>query len=91
MAILQDMSKEQLIAMIGAMQQPKSGNGIKVFALGTANKDGVPYKGTLGVKTGRVGYTVLYASQWLKLLDKADAIRECIDANKDKLSWKESD
>jgi hypothetical protein len=71
-----------------ALKQSKSNGNIKVFALGEQSKEGVPYKGTLGVKVGR-NYSVLYASQWLKLLDMADEIRKTIETNKARLSWKE--
>jgi hypothetical protein len=30
----------------------------------------------------------LYASQWLKILDHAEAIRQFIEANRAKLAWK---
>jgi hypothetical protein len=94
MATLQDLSNKsqaELIEMLLAAQAKANGergNGIKIFALGTSNKDGVPYKGTVGVRTGK-NYTVLYASQWLEVLDKADDIRKAIEDNKAMLSWKE--
>jgi hypothetical protein len=98
MTILQDLSLDgtELMAELNrlrlenaALKQAKSnGNGIKVFALGESSKEGIPYKGTLGVKVGK-NYNVLYASQWLKLLDMADEIRQTIETNKARLSWKE--
>jgi hypothetical protein len=94
MTILNDQTKptyDQLFAMLqdakAKLAEGKS-NGIKIFALGTSNKDGVEYKGTVGVRVGR-NYTVLYPSQWLAVLDKADDIRKVIEDNKAVLSWKE--
>jgi hypothetical protein len=96
MAVLQDQTKptyDQLLAMLQDAKaklaaKDSGGNGIKVYALGTVNKDGVPYKGTIGVRVGK-NYCVLYASQWLDVLDKADDIRKAIEDNKAVLSWKE--
>jgi hypothetical protein len=96
MSILNDQTKptyDQLFAMLqdakAKLAANSGGNGIKIHALGTNNKDGTPAKGTVGVRVGRHS-VVLYPSQWLDILDnRADDIRKTIEDNKAVLSWKE--
>jgi len=94
MTILQDLSqlsREQLEAMVRAMNGKPQGKGIVVNALGTVSPHtGKPYKGTVSVYVGRNPVT-LYPAQWRKLLAKAADIETVIEANKDRLSWKEGD
>lgn len=82
MTILADqlsaLSKEQLIAMIeSAKKQQTSRITFKVSEKGALCVYGL----------GRFPVT-LYASQWERLLDQADAIRAFAKANADKLATK---
>jgi hypothetical protein len=78
MTVLKDLSQEQLIAMVQALQAKQSaGNGFKV-----TEKGGVSVYGL-----GRFPVT-LYASQWENLFDKVEALKAFIATNKDKLAVK---
>jgi hypothetical protein len=97
--VLKDLSQEQLIALVEKLQsKPKGRNGIVVHALGTVRKGKVngketmvPCKGNISVYgLGRFPVT-LYASQWERLLDLGDDIRQAIADNRDVLASKEED
>lgn len=47
--------------------------------------------GGVCVRHGSRFPTTLYASQWLRVLDHADAIRAFIEANRSALAWKTQD
>lgn len=83
MAILQsnlsNLSKEQLIAQIEAMQKAAAGK----VTLKVTEKGGVSLYGM-----GRFPVT-LYASQWDKLLANVDTIKAFLEANRSKLATKD--
>jgi hypothetical protein len=81
MTILADLSQDQLIAMVQALQakvQKNTANGFKV-----TDKGGVSVYGL-----GRFPVT-LYKSQWEALFEKVDALKAFLEANSDKLAVKE--
>lgn len=103
MAILQDNTKptyEMLLAMMAkqqaeldALKAAKHTNGIS-FKVNEFVKDpetGKLVPGSRGLSIYGLGKRPLfaYASQWLRILDKADDLRAFIEANRDKLAWKE--
>lgn len=75
--ILQDLSKEQLIAMLEASRK------LSRISLKVTDKGGLSAYGL-----GRFPVT-LYRSQWERLLAEADTIRAFIAANSDRLVVKE--
>jgi hypothetical protein len=81
MTILADLSQDQLIAMVQALQtkvQKNTPNGFRVTPKGGVSVYGL----------GRFPIT-LYKSQWEGLFDKIDALKAFIEANSDKLAVKE--
>ena len=77
---LADLSKADLLAMIEALKaQPQRGLSLKVSEKGALCLYGM----------GRWPVT-LYASQWERLLDHADAIRAALAANAHVLTRKET-
>jgi hypothetical protein len=89
MAILQD--QKAILAQLEALKaenarlkakaEARQTVSIKVHALGTKDKNGEDCKGNISVYgLGRFPVT-LYASQWTKLLDKADELRQVIEVN----------
>jgi len=70
---------ERLRRQIAELQsQPKGRVSFKVSEKGCVSIYGMNMRGIH-----------LYASQWLKILEHADAIRAFIEANKSSLAWKE--
>ena len=85
MTILQSMTPEQELAYLRAENErlrknKATTNGIKVSPKGCVAVYGL----------GRFP-VVLYASQWQALLDRADEVREFIEANRGRLAWKDTD
>jgi hypothetical protein len=86
MTILQDLSQDQMLAMIAKLQadnaalkaKANGGNGFKV-----TDKGGVSVYGL-----GRFPVT-LYRSQWEALFGKVEALKAFIEANADKLAVRE--
>lgn len=76
MAILQDMTKEQLIALVQAANAPRK------ITMKVGEKGGLSVYGL-----GRFPVT-LYRGQWERLLDEADGIRAFLTANASLLSVK---
>ena len=80
MAILQDMSKEQLIAEINRLKaKTSSGPVVKVWPLGETrtNADGevIQNKGNVCVYGLQRTPVTLYPSQWLRLFTVVDQIK----------------
>jgi hypothetical protein len=81
--ILQDLTQAQLIAKYEALQaQLKAANASRKLSFKVSEKGCVSVYGmnSRGVH--------LYATQWGKILDNAEAIRAFISANKELLSFK---
>jgi len=79
MAILQDLSQQQLIEMVQRLQA----RGQRKATLKVSDKGAVSMYGL-----GRFPVT-LYRGQWERLLDMAQDIRDFIEDNSDRLSVKE--
>jgi hypothetical protein len=80
-------SYEDLMAMVAQQQAAMTLLQAQLQAKQTLTLK-VSEKGALSLYgMGRFPVT-LYAAQWLRLLDAADQVREFIEANKAKLSWK---
>lgn len=76
---LTQLSREELIAQINALKSQNSGRvTFKVSEKGCVSVYGLNIRGIH-----------LYASQWLRILDHADAIRAFIEANRKSLAWKD--
>jgi hypothetical protein len=74
-------SYEELKAQIAALKAKEQRSGTMSFKV--SDKGGVSVYGL-----GRFPVT-LYYEQWIRLLDKAQDLREFLEANKDKLKLKE--
>ena len=74
-------SYDELKAKLAALESKQQGGGSMSFKIG--DKGGVSVYGI-----GRFPVT-LYYEQWIKLLDKAQELREFLEANKSKLKLKE--
>lgn len=74
---LNQMTQEQLIALVQSMQSAPRKLTLKVSEKGAVSLYG----------TGRFPVT-LYGTQWERLLNEADAIRAFLTANADKLATK---
>lgn len=91
--ILRDLSKDELVAMVMAMQAKNSqGNGIKVRPLGQVmGKDdkGNPVigKGNVAVYGLQKFPVTLFPDQWQRLAKLMPEILQTIEDNKDSLSW----
>jgi len=72
---------EELKAQLEAMKAKEARSGTMSFKV--SDKGGVSVYGL-----GRFPVT-LYYEQWIKLLDRAQDLREFLEANKDKLKLKE--
>ncbi len=72
---------EELKAQLAALKAKEQRGGAMSFKV--SDKGGVSVYGL-----GRFPVT-LYYEQWTRLLDKAQELREFLDANKDKLKLKE--
>ena len=103
MAILQDQSKptyDQLLEMIAAQQKllaERNNRGI-TFRINDWKAGDLDTQGKPREKDGARGITITginrngvtaYAGEWLKIIDLAPKLREFIEANRSKLSWKE--
>lgn len=78
---LEHMTRDQLEAMVRSLHlQGTRKLSCKVSEKGCVSVYGMNSRGVH-----------LYASQWLKVLDAAEQIREFIKLNKDELSWKDED
>jgi hypothetical protein len=101
MAVLQDKTKptyEQLMDIIAEQQRllaekKRHGNEIS-FKVNTLVKDpttGEMKPGSRGLSIYGLGQRPIfaYASQWLRILDKADELRAFIEANRSALAWKD--
>lgn len=75
---LSQLSREELIAQIAALKAQSSRVTFKVSEKGCVSLYGL---NTRGIH--------LYASQWLRILDHATAIRAFIETNRKALAWKE--
>ncbi len=74
-------SYEELKAQLAALKAKEARSGTMSFKV--SDKGGVSVYGL-----GRFPVT-LYYEQWIKLLDRAQDLREFLEANKDKLKLKE--
>ena len=75
---LTKMNREQLIDYIAQMKAaPTARITFKVSEKGCVSMYGLNMRGIH-----------LYASQWLRVLDNAAALRAFIEANRNKLAWK---
>ncbi len=103
MAVLPDVSAElaQLKAMVAAqmaqidaLKAAKPSRNEISFKVNTLVKDpttGEMKPGSRGLSIYGLGQRPMfgYASQWLRILDKADELRQFIEANRSALAWKD--
>lgn len=95
MAILADQTKpsyDQLMAIVAEQAKllEQRRNGKLSFRVNDGtNSDGSAQKGGLSIFGLASRPTVLYASQWLRILDHADELRAFIELNRPRLAWKD--
>lgn len=77
-------TRDELIARIAELEKQVGGRRRRALDFKVSEKGGVSVYGL-----GRFPVT-LYYEQWVRLLDSAEALREFLEANKDKLKLKSS-